>query len=52
MIDLSKSFIRDVENPNRIAKYNLNHINDIAKALKCSPRDFLPEKPLKSKSKI
>jgi hypothetical protein len=24
----------------------LNHINEIAKFLGCSPRDFLPEQPL------
>ena len=28
------------------SKYNLNHINEIAKFLGCSPRDFLPEQPL------
>ena len=27
-------------------KYNIFHLNEIAKALNCSPRDFLPERPL------
>jgi len=27
-------------------KYNLIHLNELAKLFKCSPRDFLPEKPL------
>lgn len=27
-------------------KYNTFHLNEIAKVLKCSPRDFLPEKPI------
>ena len=26
--------------------HNLNHINETAKFLGCSPRDFLPEQPL------
>jgi len=29
------------------AKYNIRHLNLLAKALKCSPQDFLPEKPLR-----
>lgn len=45
-IGVSKSFIGQVETPGLQAKYNLNHINEIAKFLGCSPRDFLPEKPL------
>lgn len=45
-IGVSHSFVGQVENPNHRAKYNLNHLNEIAKYLGCSPRDFLPEKPL------
>ncbi len=44
MLDVSEGFIGDVENPKYRAKYNLNHINELAKILKCSPKDFLPEK--------
>jgi len=44
-IDLSISFIGDVESPKCRAKYNLNHINTLAKVFECSPRDFLPELP-------
>lgn len=46
LADLSIGFIGDVESPKSRAKYNLNHINIIAKVLKCSPRDFLPEDSL------
>ncbi len=46
MIDVSPGFIGDVENPKYRAKYNLNHINELAKILECSPKDFLPEKAL------
>jgi ribosome-binding protein aMBF1 (putative translation factor) len=45
-LEKSLGFIGDVENPKERAKYNLNHINDLAKLFKCSPKDFLPEKPL------
>jgi transcriptional regulator with XRE-family HTH domain len=45
-LDVSIGFIGDVENPNYRAKYNLNHINELAKVFECSPKDFLPEKPL------
>jgi hypothetical protein len=38
-----------VENPKYRAKYNLYNINELAKILDCSPKDFLPEKPLGNK---
>lgn len=45
-IGVSDGFISQVESPKSPSKYNLNHLNKIAKFLGCSPRDFLPEKPL------
>ena len=45
-INVSRGIIGDVENPKRRAKYNLQLINEIAKVIKCSPRDFLPPEPL------
>lgn len=39
-------FISQIEAPSKKAKYNIVHLNLIAKALDCSPKDFLPEKPL------
>lgn len=39
-------FIGDIEAPSKKAKYNINHLNDIAKILNCSPKDFWPEKAL------
>ena len=39
-------FIGDIEAPSKKAKYNVNHLNEIAKVLSCSPKDFWPEKPL------
>jgi len=42
----SEGFVGHIENPRRRDKYNLNHLNILAKIFECSPRDFLPEKPL------
>lgn len=46
MTEISIGFLGDVESTKLRAKYNLNHLNDIAKALGCSPKDFLPDLPL------
>jgi transcriptional regulator with XRE-family HTH domain len=45
MLDLSIGFLGDIESPKSRAKYNLNHINALAKIFSCSPKDFLPEQP-------
>lgn len=39
-------FIGDIEAPSKKAKYNINHLNEIAKVFECSPKEFWPEKPL------
>jgi transcriptional regulator with XRE-family HTH domain len=46
ILEMSVGFIGNIENPKYRAKYNLNHLNELAKILKCSPKDFLPEKAL------
>jgi len=46
LLDVSEGFIGNVESTNYRAKYNLNHLNVLAKLFKCSPRDFLPKEPL------
>ncbi len=45
-MELAEGAIGKIENPKQRAKYNIRHLNLLAKALKCSPREFLPEKPL------
>ncbi len=45
-INVSHSFIGQIEDPNHRAKYNIMHINKLAQVFKCSPKDFLPEKAL------
>lgn len=46
LLDMSNGFIAKVESPKMRAKYNLNHINAIAKIFKCPLSDILPDKPL------
>jgi transcriptional regulator with XRE-family HTH domain len=43
--DFSPAFISEVENPKRRAKYKLEHLNRLALAFRCSPKDFLPDHP-------
>ena len=43
----NNSFIGHFEAPsNKKKKYNVYNLNDIARALGCSPKDFMPDKPL------
>lgn len=46
LLEVSIGFIGNVENPKYRAKYNLTHINELAKIFRCSPRVFLPENAL------
>ncbi len=45
-IGVSKGFVGQVESAVSSSRYNLNHLNDIAKFLGCSIREFLPEEPI------
>lgn len=45
-LDVSDSFIGAIENPLHRAKYNLEHLNKLAKVFNCSPKDFLPDTAL------
>ena len=45
-LDVSNGFIGKVESPKYESKYNLNHINKLAKVFNCSPSLFLPNKTL------
>lgn len=44
-LSLSRGFVGDTENPLKRAKYNLNHINEIAKIFNCSVTYFFPDQP-------
>lgn len=45
-LNVSPGFISHVESPYQRAKYNNQHLNELAKLFKCSPKDFFPEKAL------
>lgn len=45
IIGVSRSYIKDIENPNSPAKYNLKHINALADYFNMSPAAFLPKTP-------
>ena len=45
-LNVSNGFIGQIESPNYRSKYNNQHLNELAKLFKCSPKDFMPEKPL------
>lgn len=44
----STSYIGEIESAKSANSqaYNINHLNEIAKILKCSPKDFWPDNPL------
>lgn len=44
-LQLSKGFVGQVESRNNPAKYNLNHLNELARILNCRLGDFFPEEP-------
>lgn len=56
ILQVSRSFIKDVENSNNRAKYNLTHVNALADYYGMKPGDFLPEVAIpvdkKTESKI
>jgi transcriptional regulator with XRE-family HTH domain len=45
-LGMSVGFIGKVESKKYPTHYNIKHLNDLARILKCSPQDFLPKKPL------
>lgn len=45
-LNVSTGYIGHVESPNFKAKYTTIQINELAKLFKCSPKDFMPDKPL------
>ncbi len=51
-LDTTRGFIGQVESPNFPTKYNLNHLNTLAKEFKCSMKEFFPDKPFPEKEQI
>lgn len=46
LMNVSAGFVGKVESPRYGTKYNLNHINELAKIFNCRPSDFLPDEPI------
>jgi transcriptional regulator with XRE-family HTH domain len=45
-LNASRGFIGQIESPDSASKYNLNHLNKLAQEMGCSPKDFLPGRPV------
>jgi len=45
-LGVSDAFIGQIENPKNPCKYSTEQINKLAQIFNCSPKDFLPEKPI------
>jgi transcriptional regulator with XRE-family HTH domain len=45
-LNVSPGFVGMVESKKFNTKYNLNHINKLAKIYNCSPKDFFPDRTL------
>ncbi len=43
LLEVSNGFIGKIESNKFTTKYNLSHINKLAKVFNCSPKDFLPD---------
>ena len=46
-LNSTRGFIGQIESPNSSSKYNLDHLNKLAIEMGCSPKDFIPDKPIK-----
>jgi len=45
-LNVATGFIAMIESGKFEKKYNVSHLNEIAKILECSPKDFLPDEPV------
>lgn len=46
LLEVSEGYVGLVESTKTDDKYSLRRLNDLARILECSPKDFLPEHPL------
>jgi len=45
-LKVSAGYIGQVESENSPSMYSYSQLNELAKFLKCSPKDFMPESPV------
>lgn len=43
ILEVSRSYIGDIESRNANGKYNINHVNALADHFNISPKDFFPQ---------
>ena len=51
LMNVSHSFVGQIESSNYRTKYNLNHINTLASIFECPFADFFPDKPFPEEKK-
>lgn len=51
-LDMSTGFIAMIESGKFAKKYNIAHLNSIARILHCSPKDFMPDSPFEEDPEI
>jgi transcriptional regulator with XRE-family HTH domain len=45
-MDMPTSFIAQIESGKYEKKYNIGHLDKLARIFECSPKDFLPDCPV------
>ena len=45
-LGVSSGFVGMAESPKYSTHYNIQHLNDLARILECSPQEFLPKQPI------
>jgi len=48
LFDVSPGYIGQIETETSASMYSFNNLNELAKYLGCSMRDFMPEKPIEA----
>lgn len=51
LMNVSHSFVGQIESSSYRTKYNLNHLNTLASIFKCPFDDFFPDKPFPEEMK-
>ena len=52
ILEVSRSYIGDIESPKAKGKYNMSHVNTLADHFNISPRDFFPDKAFQTSSRL
>ena len=47
-LKVSRGYIGQIESSNSSSRYTMDQLNSLALFFKCSPKDFIPEVPIKN----